>query len=84
MQLIIDGGREAFNGSDFSEGHGLQRYDEISSDIIDMRTGPCANAARVLGNSITFDLRKVWGVLNPCPFLGEQRKTSARAECFSV
>jgi hypothetical protein len=57
MQLIIDGGREAFNGSDFSEGHGLQRYDEISSDIIDMRTGPCANAARVLGNSITYDPR---------------------------
>jgi hypothetical protein len=34
--------------------------------------------------SITSDLRNVWGALNQRPFLGEERKTSARAECFSV
>jgi hypothetical protein len=34
--------------------------------------------------SITFDPPNIWGVLSQCPFLGEERKTSARAECFSV
>jgi len=53
---------------------------QLAKSIIDIATGQTAEPGAALHN--VRSAQQFW--LNRRPFLGEERKTSARDECFSV